>query len=69
MWNNQGGFMATSSLKKSFVIDSKKEVNAFVKLFINSIKNPPKPVNRVNVSSISNEQMARIINVKLGRKN
>ena len=61
--------MATSSLKKSFVIDSKKEVDAFVKLFMNSVKNPPEPVNRVNVSSISNEQMARIINAKLGRKN
>ena len=61
--------MATSSLKKSFVIDSKKEVDAFVKLFMNSVKNPPKLVNRVNVSSISNEQMARIINAKLGRKN
>ena len=59
--------MATSSLKKLFVIDSKKEVNAFVKLFMNSIKIPPKPVNTVNVSSISNEQMARIINARLGK--
>ena len=61
--------MATSSLKKLFVIDSKKEVNAFVKLFMNSVKNPPKPVNTVNVSSISNEQMARIINAKLSKNN
>ena len=61
--------MATSSLKKLFVIDSKKEVNAFVKLFMNSVKNPPKPLNTVNVSSISNEQMARIINAKLGKNN
>ena len=39
--------MATSSLKKSFVISSKKEADAFVKMFSDSLKNPPKPIKEV----------------------
>ena len=35
--------MATSSLEKSFVINTKKEADAFVKLFADSLKNPPSP--------------------------
>ena len=61
--------MATSSLKKSFVISSKKEAAAFVKLFANSLKNPPKPIKEVEFSTISKERMAKIINAKLGQKN
>lgn len=59
--------MATSSLKKSFIISSKKEADAFVKLFSDSLKNPPQPIKDVPVSTISKEQMARIINAKLGK--
>ena len=59
--------MATSSLKKSFVINSQKEADAFVKLFADSLKNPPQPIKEVSVSSISREQMAKIINAKLGK--
>jgi len=61
--------MATSSLKKSFVIDSKKEANTFVKLFMDSMKNSPKPISHVNVSSISHEQMSRIIDARLNKNN
>ena len=59
--------MATSSLKKSFIISSKKEADAFVKLFSDSLKNLPQPIKDVPVSTISKEQMARIINAKLGK--
>ena len=61
--------MATSSLKKSFVINSKKESDAFVKLFVNSTKNPHSAIKKVNVSSISHEQMTQIINAKLIKNN
>lgn len=60
--------MATSSLKKSFVINTKKEADTFVKLFADSLKNPPKPIDEVEYSAISKEQMAQIINAKLGKK-
>lgn len=60
--------MATSSLKKSFVISSKKEADAFVKMFSDSLKNPPKPLNEVECSTISREQMTKIINARLGEK-
>ena len=61
--------MATSSLKKSFVINSKKEADAFVKLFVNFTKNPPEAIKKVSVSSISHEQMTQIINAKLRKNN
>ena len=61
--------MATSSLRKSFVINSKKEANAFVKLFDDSMKNPPEPIREVNVSSISREQITQVINAKLSKNN
>lgn len=61
--------MATSSLKKSFVINSKKEADAFVRLFADSLKNPPQPINEVCVSTISKEQMAKIIDAKLRKSN
>lgn len=59
--------MATSSLKKSFVINTKKEADAFVKMFADSLKNPPKPIKEVEYSTISQEQMAKIINARLGK--
>ena len=61
--------MATSSLKKSFVINSKKEADAFVKLFVNSMKNPPESIKKVNISSLSREQMIQIINARLSKNN
>ncbi|MBQ9281498.1 MAG: hypothetical protein IJ207_04790 [Treponema sp.] len=61
--------MATSSLKKSFVINSKKEADAFVKMFADSLKNPPKPIKEVECGTISREQMTQIINARLGKKN
>ena len=61
--------MATSSLKKSFVINSKKEADAFVKMFADSLKNPPKPIKEVECGTIPREQMTQIINARLGKKN
>lgn len=48
--------MATSSLKKSFIISSKKEADAFAKLFTA----PPQPIKEVNISFISREQMEKL---------
>ena len=53
--------MATSSLKKSFVIDSAKEADAFVQLFADSMKNPPKPIKDVNYSVLSKEEVRKIV--------
>ena len=61
--------MATSSLKKSFAINSKKEASAFVKVFVDSIKNPPKPIKKVDISSFSPEQMTQVINARLSKNN
>ena len=53
--------MATSSLKKSFVISSKPEASKLVKMFTDSLSNPiiTKPVN---VSNASPELLKEIIN-------
>ena len=53
--------MATSSLKKSFVISSKSEASKLVKMFTDSLSNPiiTKPVN---VSNASPELLKEIIN-------
>ncbi len=48
--------MATSSLKKSFVISSKTEASKLVKMFTDSISKP------VNVSNASPEILKEIIN-------
>lgn len=61
--------MATSGLKKSFVISSKAEAAAFVKMFSDSLKNPPPPIKDVKVSTLSRAQMSRIINARLGKTN
>ena len=53
--------MATSSLKKSFVISSKKEASAFVKLFTDSLKNPPQPIKKVNYSIASDAEIKKIL--------
>ena len=53
--------MATSSLKKSFVISSKNEASKLVKMFTDSISNPstPKPAN---VTAVSPELLKEIVN-------
>lgn len=53
--------MATSSLKKSFVISSKKEADSFVKMFADSMKNPPKPIKEVEFSIASKEEIRNLI--------
>ena len=53
--------MATSSLKKSFIIDSTKEADAFVQLFADSMKNPPKPIKDVNYSVLSKDEIRKIV--------
>ena len=53
--------MATSSLKKSFIISSKTEASALVKMFTESVKNP-KPPKPVNVIFATPEQLKEIIN-------
>jgi len=55
--------MATSSLTKSFVIKSKVEASNFVKLFSDSEKNQ-KPLNNVNVVTLSQEKLKELINGK-----
>lgn len=52
--------MATSSLKKSFVISSKKEASNFVKLFTEQEKNPP--LRDVNIEILSKEKLKELIN-------
>ncbi|MBQ4497234.1 MAG: hypothetical protein II973_06995 [Spirochaetaceae bacterium] len=53
--------MATSSLKKSFVISSKTEASKLVKMFTDSLSKPitTKPVN---ISTASPELLKEIIN-------
>ncbi len=55
--------MATSSLKKSFVISSKKEADAFAKLFTQE----PQPLREIEFSIVSKEEMAKIIHATLGK--
>ena len=61
--------MATSSLSKSFVINSKSEASNLVKMFEESEKNPVNLTNNVVVNdSFSKEQLEKIINATLKRK-
>lgn len=57
--------MATSSLKKSFVISSKKEADAFVKMFADSLKNPPEPIKEVEYSILSKDELKKLVNVNV----
>ena len=52
--------MATSSLKQSFVISSKKGASNFVKLFTEQEKNPP--LRDVNIEILSKEKLKELIN-------
>ena len=53
--------MATSSLKKSFVISSKTEASKLVKMFTESLSKPVK-TRSVNVTNASPELLKEIIN-------
>ena len=53
--------MATSSLKKSFVISTEKEASAFVKLFADSLKNPPEPLKEVDYSILSKDELKELV--------
>lgn len=53
--------MATSSLKKSFVISSKKEVDTFAKMFVESIKTPSNTLNDVHVKTLSKNDLRKLI--------
>lgn len=53
--------MATSSLKKSFVINSKPEASKLVKLFTESLSKPAKP-KTVSVPTASAEFLKEIVN-------
>ncbi len=53
--------MATSSLKKSFIISSEKEASAFVKLFADSLKNPPEPIKEVDYSILSKDELKELV--------
>ena len=57
--------MATSSLKKSFTISSKKEADAFAKMLEDSLKNPPEPLPEVKVREFSHSELSEIINARL----
>ena len=55
--------VGTAASGKSYAPDleddsEEKEADAFVKLFADSLKNPPKPIDEVEYSTISKEQMA-----------
>ena len=60
--------MATSSLYKTFYIDSKKEANAFVKMLVDSVKNPPKPRREVKVNDGVDKSMLNFIDEYLNEK-
>lgn len=61
--------MATSSLYKTFYIDSKKEANAFVKMLVDSVKNPPKPRREVKVNeNFSDEEWNSFVTATLSGK-
>ncbi len=57
--------MATSSLKKSFVISSKNEADAFVKMFADSNKNPPKPIKKVGYSIVSKDELKKLVSANV----
>ena len=56
-----GTVMATSSLKKSFVINSKKEADAFVQMFDNAMKHPLPPIKEVDYSMMSKDEIKELI--------
>ena len=61
--------MATSSLSKTFYINSTKEAKNFVAMLANSVNNPVEIKSSVKTKSISEERMTAIINKKLNENN
>ncbi|MBR5402477.1 MAG: hypothetical protein IK102_11790 [Treponema sp.] len=61
--------MATSSLYKTFYLNSTKEAKNFVAMLADSVNNPVKIKSSVKTKSISKERMTAIINKKLNENN
>ena len=62
----QGGVrMATSSLSKTFYLNSKKEAKNFVSLLADSITSPSEINHSIKVNTISKERMSKIIKNKM----
>ena len=61
--------MATSSLYKTFYLNSTKEAKNFVAMLADSVNNPVNIKSSVKTKSISKEKMATIINKKLNENN
>lgn len=61
--------MATSSLKKTFTISSKKETDAFAKMLSDSVKNPPVQIPEVKLNSFSKKELVEIINARVCKTN
>ena len=47
------------------MISSKKEADAFVKMFADSLKNPPKPIKEVEYSILSKDELKKLVNVNV----
>ncbi len=60
--------MATSSLSKTFYLNSKKEAKNFVSLLEDSISSPSEINHSVKVNTISKERMSKIIEKKINDK-
>lgn len=60
--------MATSSLYKTFYIDSKKEANTFVKMLVDSVKKPLKARQNIETGTLSNSEWNKLIDVTLSEK-
>ena len=57
--------MATSSLSKTFYLNSTKEAKNFIAMLADSVSNPVEIRTSVKTKSISEERMSAIINKKL----
>ena len=57
--------MATSSLSKTFYLNSTKEAKNFIAMLADSVSNPVEIRTSVKTKSISEERMTAIINKKL----
>ena len=57
--------MATSSLSKTFYLNSKKEAKNFVSLLADSITSPSEINHSIKVNTISKERMSKIIKNKM----
>ncbi|MBR5964492.1 MAG: hypothetical protein IK015_00005 [Treponema sp.] len=57
--------MATSSLAKTFYIDSKKQAKNFVSMLADSVSAPSYNATTIKPKEISKERMFAIINKKL----